>query len=127
MQPEITQKPRKWGVLILFSSFSTLICCALPVLLVSLGFGSVVASIYSDYLPFLKWFGNNSIFTFGLTASLLVIAAYALYRSGRSCPTDPELALLCESTQRWNQRFFCLAVGIWLIGAFAAFALPYFI
>lgn len=127
MQTNNTQTPRKWGVLILVTSFSTLICCALPILLVSLGFGSVVASIYGDYLPFLTWFGRNSVLTFGLTGLILIIAVYALYRPGRSCPSDPELAAACASANKWNQRLLILAIFVWLVGGFTALVLPYFI
>lgn len=117
-------KPKKWGVWILFASVPTLLCCALPVVLVSLGMGSVVVSLYSDHLPFLQWFGMNEHITFGVTAVLLVLTGWLLYRPGRSCPTDPKMAQACQSANRWNQRFFWSAVVIWCIGAFFAFILP---
>ena len=46
------KNPKCWGWLILFASTSTLLCCALPILLVSLGLGAVVVSMASS-LPFL--------------------------------------------------------------------------
>lgn len=46
------KKPRNWGWLVLFASTGTLLCCALPIILVSLGMGAVVASMASN-LPFL--------------------------------------------------------------------------
>lgn len=120
-----TVKPRKWAWLVLFASLPTLICCALPILLVSLGFGSVVAAIYSEYLPFLKWFGLNSTLTFSITIIILLLTAYALYRPSRTCPANPELAMACESTQKWNRRFFWIALFIWIIGAFTTFVMPH--
>jgi len=42
----------RWGWLVLFTSSATLICCALPILLVTLGLGAVSASLFST-LPFL--------------------------------------------------------------------------
>ncbi len=119
------QKPRKWASLLLLTSFPTLICCALPILLVSLGFGSVVAAVYGEYLPILKWFGLNSLITFSITGFILLLAAYALYRPNRTCPANPELAAACESAQKWNRRFFWIAFAVWTIGAFTAFALPF--
>jgi mercuric ion transport protein len=121
---EKIQKPRKWGVLVLFASIPTLFCCALPILLVSLGMGSVVASIYGEHLPFLQWFGRHEATTFGITALILFAGGWVLYRSGRTCPVDPELAKQCDIAQKWNVRFFWGAVVIWCIGAFSAFVLP---
>ena len=122
-----TQKPRKWGVLILFASTTTLLCCALPILLVSLGMGAVVASIYGDYFPWLQWFGRNEEITFSTTALILLIAGWVLYRPGRTCPADPELAKACNTAHKWNTRFYWASVAIWCIGAFAAFVMPLFV
>ena len=121
---EKIRRPRKWGVLVLLASIPTLLCCALPILLVSLGLGSVVASIYSEHLPFLRWFGLHEHITFGITASILIAAGWVLYRPGRTCPADPELAMACNSAHKWNSRFYWGAVVIWCIGTFSAFVLP---
>lgn len=120
------KKPRKWGILVLFASFPTLLCCALPIILVSLGMGSVVASVYGDYFPWLRWFGLHENITFGATAAILAVAGWALYRPGRVCPTDPELVKQCNSANKWNSRFFFISVIVWCVGAFSAFILPLF-
>ena len=120
-------KPRKWGVLMLFASIPTLLCCALPIILVSLGMGSVVASMYGEYFPWLRWFGLHENITFGVSAIILAVAGWILYRPGRSCPSDPELAKQCNSANKWNSRFFFGSVAIWCVGAFSAFVLPYFV
>lgn len=119
-------KPKKWGALVLFLTVPTLLCCALPILLVSLGMGAVVAALYGEHLPFLQWFGHHELLTFGLTAALLLAAAWALYRPGRSCPADPVLADACRKADRWNRRFYWGAVVLWCVGFTAAFILPYF-
>jgi hypothetical protein len=119
-------KPRKWGVLILFASTTTLVCCALPILLVSLGMGAVAASLYGEYFPWLRWFGLHEYITFGVTAAILAIATWALYRPGRACPADPMLAEQCNNAHKWNIRFLWSSVVVWCIGAFSAFILPYF-
>lgn len=120
----MNSKPKKWGVLVLFASAPALICCALPILLVSLGMGSFVAALYGQYFPWLQWFGQHDDLTFGITAAILALAGWALYRPGRTCPADPELAVACEAAHRWNVRFFWVAVIIWGVGAFAAYILP---
>ena len=118
MPPEI--KPRKWGWLVLFASASTLLCCALPIILVSLGMGAVVASMASN-VPFLIELSQYKAWVFTGSGVILLLAGWALYRPGRVCPIDPELAKLCLSAQKWNRRFFWGAVILWSIGFFAAF------
>jgi len=120
-----TIKPRKWGVWILFASVPTLLCCALPILLVSLGMGSVAAAIYGKYFPFLRWFGFHENLTFGFTAFILLIAGWTLYRSGRTCPSEPALAALCNKAHNWNVTFYWGSVVIWCIGFVAAYVLPF--
>ena len=117
-------KPRKWAALLLFASIPTLLCCALPILLVSLGFGSVVASLYGDYLPFLRWFGLNEDLTFGITTTILLIAAWVIFKPSQQCPADPDLAAACVAAKKWNIRFFWGAVFIWSIGIFTAYIMP---
>lgn len=119
-------KPRKWGVLFLFVALPTLFCCALPILLVSLGLGTVVASLYGEYFPWLKWFGMNEGITFGVTAAILAVAGWILYRPGRTCPSDPDLVEVCNKARKWNIRFYWIAIIIWLVGAFSAYILPLF-
>lgn len=115
-----TNRSKHWGILLLFASVPTLLCCALPILLVSLGMGSVAASLYGDKLPFLQWFGRHEAITFGVTAIILLLAGWMIYRSGRTCPTDPALAATCKNADKWNRRFYWLAVIVWSIGFFAA-------
>lgn len=119
-----TVKPRRWGWLVLFASTSTLLCCALPILLVSLGMGAVAASIYGEHFRFLRWFGLHEATTFGVTALILLAAGWALYRPGRSCPADPELARQCAGAQWWNVRLHWASILIWCAGFTAAFVLP---
>ena len=115
-------KPRKWGWLILFTSSATLVCCVVPIVLVSLGMGTVVASLYG-HLPFLTFIGMHKTGTFGITAFILALAAWALYRLNRACPVDHALAQACASARKWNVLLFWVSVAVWCIGFFAAYAL----
>ena len=56
----------------LFSSFSTLICCALPSVLVLLGMGTTVASLLSG-APWLVSLSRHKIWTFGIAGTLIAI------------------------------------------------------
>jgi len=123
--PDEMKKPRKWGILILFASTGTLICCAIPILLVSLGMGAVVASLASN-VPFLITLSQHKELMFAGTALLLLFSGWMLYRPGRTCPADLELGVLCNRVHKWNLRFFWGSVVIWCIGAFSTFILPFF-
>lgn len=110
------------GWLVLFASTSTLICCALPILLVTLGFGSVVAALTSHY-PLLVTLSEYEGWMFGTSALLLGLAAWFIWHRQAHCPTEPELAARCKQTRLINRRVFWLAVIIWSIGFCARFLL----
>jgi len=116
------QKRLSW--LALFTSTGTLICCALPILLVTLGLGATVAALTSAF-PFLIVLSQHKVWVFTLSGAMLGISGWLLYRTGRSCPGDPELGALCERMHVWNQRIYWSSVVIWGAGFFAAYlALP---
>ncbi len=119
--------PRKWAWIVLFTSSSTLICCALPILLVSLGLGAVSASLFASF-PFLVTLAQYKTWMFLSSAAVLALTGWLLYRSGRACPADPELAEQCERAHRWNLRFFWVASAVWTVGVAAAYlALPIYL
>ena len=107
--------PRRWTWLLLFASSTTLICCALPILLVSLGLGAVSAALFAN-LPVLMSLAKYKAWMFGATGGLLALTAWLLFRPGRACSADPELADHCEKIRRWNIRFYWASVAVWLIG-----------
>lgn len=116
------QRGLNW--LTLFASTGTLICCALPILLVTLGLGATVAALTSTF-PFLIVLSQHKVWVFTLSGAMLGISGWLLYRTGRSCPGDPELGALCERAQVWNRRIYWSSVAIWGAGFFAAYlALP---
>ncbi len=110
--------------LTLFASTGTLICCALPIIFVSLGFGATVAALTSSF-PLLITLSLHKAWVFAFSGAMLVLSGWLMYRPGRVCPTDPELGRLCDTTRTWNRRLYRSSVVIWCIGFFAAFlALP---
>ena len=118
-------EPSKWSDkahlrwLTLFITGSTLLCCALPILLVSLGFGAVVASLNYN-IPGLLFLAEHKLWTLSLSGLLLLALAWVIWRPNQSCPADVELAAHCQTAKRWNKRVFWLSVGIWCIGFFAS-------
>lgn len=109
----------------LFTSTGTLVCCALPILLVSIaGMGAFVASMTSSF-PFLVTLSQHKAWVFALSGVMLVAAGWVLWRPGRACPVDPTLAQWCSTLQTWNRGVISVSGAIWAIGFFAAFlALP---
>jgi len=116
------ERPLFW--LTLFASSGTLICCALPIILVTLGLGATVAAMTSSF-PFLIVLSQHKIWVFAFSGIMLLLSGFLMYRPGRSCPSDPELAALCSKAGLWNLRIYWLSLVIWSIGFFAAYlALP---
>ena len=119
---EKNMKPKKWGWLVLFASTGTLLCCALPILLVSLGMGAVVASLASN-VPFLITLSMHKGWVFAGSGLMLLLGGGALYRPDRVCPSDPELGKICSAAHKWNVRLFWGSVAVWCLGFFMAFLL----
>lgn len=108
------------SVATLLFSGSTLICCALPILLVSLGFGAGVAYL-THSMPWLVNLSRHKIWIFSIAASYLALTGWMIYRPGRACPTDPELARLCQKADRLNRILLWVAVAVYAIGFFMAY------
>ena len=117
---------QKWGWLLLFTALPTLTCCALPLLLVSLGFGSVVAAMFST-IPGLALLAENKIWMFVISGLLIVGASYMVFIRPQACPADKKLAEQCAAAKVWNKRLLKISALVWSIGFFAAFIFPYII
>ncbi|MCF6301019.1 MAG: hypothetical protein L3J52_07870 [Proteobacteria bacterium] len=110
--------------LTLFSTTGTLVCCAIPIALVTMGMGATVASLVS-FMPFLVTLSENKNWVFAISGVLLLLSAWMIYRPNRTCPVDSELGEICDTTHKWNKRIYWFSVVLWGIGFFAAFlALP---
>ncbi len=110
--------------LALLASAGTLACCALPIIFVSLGLGATVAALTSSF-PVLVTLAEQKVWLFSVSGGLLLLAGWLLYRAERTCPSDPELARLCERNLRWNRRVLKTGFALWVVGFIAAyFALP---
>lgn len=108
----------------LFASASTLICCALPALLVSLGAGAALASLVSN-VPQLIWISEHKPLVFGLAGTLLLLSGALQWRArSLPCPAAPALAAACTRARRNSLRIYWLSTVIFLIGAWFAFVAP---
>jgi Sec-independent protein secretion pathway component TatC len=111
--------------LTLLTSGGTLICCALPALLVALGAGAVLASAVSSF-PQLIWISAHKGLIFAIAGCLLAGAGVLQwYARSLPCPVDPELAKSCTRSRRVSLAVYLLAVSIFLVGAFFAYVAPW--
>jgi mercuric ion transport protein len=115
------------GYLSLFTSLGTLLCCALPSLLVLLGLGATVASAVSA-TPWLITLSRHKNWTFAI-AGLLIAANFAylfriaprLQAAGQSCPVGEPSA--CGTASRMSRGILWVSAGIYLVGLFSAYLL----
>ena len=103
------------SLLTLFLSVGTLICCVLPIIFVSLGLGTVIVTLISQF-PILVTLSQYKLWIFIISALLLMITAWLLWQQEKSCPADPTLAKLCNKIQKYNKRIFWVALSIWIVG-----------
>lgn len=109
----------------LFTSLSTIFCCALPIILVTLGMGAVFASL-TNHFPAIIWVAEHVLEIFILTAILLLISGYLIFIKPQSCPSDQKLAQACRKTKKINQWVWSISVIILTISLFFKYILILF-
>ena len=120
-------KTKHLSLLSLFTSGGTLICCALPALFVSLGAGAVMASVVTS-VPQIVWFSEHKLGVFIFAGVMLSISGFLQWKArSLPCPSDKELAELCNRTRANSLRIYIFSVSIFLIGGFMAFVAPWLI
>ena len=105
----------------LFASLSTVICCALPITLVTVGMGASLAGLLS-FFPSLIVISKYKNEIFILAASLLIFSFY-IYWIGRKnpCPVDKRQAKLCSKLRFINRILLFASLVIYVTGFFFAF------
>jgi hypothetical protein len=120
-------KTKYISYLSLFTSGGTLICCALPALLVGLGAGAVMVSLVSS-VPQIVWFSEHKLGVFIFAGMMLSISGFLQLKARfLPCPSDKALAQLCNKTRVNSLRVYYFSVMIFLVGGFMAFIAPWFI
>ena len=116
------KSPSVWpATLALFTSATTLVCCALPALLVMLGMGAVWSGVIGA-VPGITWFGANKTLVFGGTALVLSASgAWQWHARNLPCPIDPIKARACTRLRRISWTLWGVSVAAFLIGGFFAF------
>ena len=108
----------------LCTSVTTLVCCVLPAVLVSVGAGAAVVGLVTT-IPQLIWLSEHKGLVFGMAAAMLTVSGLALFLARHlPCPADPALAATCQRLRRFSGGLFVISVALVAAGAFAAFLLP---
>jgi hypothetical protein len=108
----------------LLASSGTLVCCALPALLVTLGAGAALSGLVAA-VPQIVWLSEHKGWVFG-TAGVLMLAGGVLQWRNRTapCPLDPQLRAACLRTRRWSLVVYGVSLLLLATGAAFAFVLP---
>jgi hypothetical protein len=110
----------------LFASSSTLICCAIPALLVAFGAGATLSTFISIF-PKIVWISEHKVEVFIFAGVMLSISGYMQWR-GRfaPCPTDPVLRDACIRTRKASLIVYSLSLLLYLIGGWFAFVVNFY-
>jgi mercuric ion transport protein len=124
-----TQRARRAALLnyfSLFSSFSTLICCALPSILVLLGMGTTVASLLSA-APWLVGFSRHKIWTFSIAGILIALSFVVTYliapRFGKGEVCNADDPTTCGEVSKVSRAVLWGSAILWSCGFFVAYLL----
>ncbi len=109
----------------LFTSVGTLLCCALPSLLVLLGLGATVASMLAA-VPWLVTLSRHKQWVFVISGALIALSFVQHYwlaprfSHGQACdPAD----LACARAARFSRLLLWISAGLYSVGFFVAYVL----
>lgn len=112
------------SVLSLFASSGTLVCCALPALLVTIGAGASLSSLIS-FFPDIVWLSENKAVVFIFAGLMLSLSGFLQWRARNApCPLDSKLRENCLRTRQISLRIYLGSVGVFLLGGWFAFIQP---
>ncbi len=120
-----SQAGPSWSSLVsLFASSGTLICCALPALLVSIGAGAALSGLVSAF-PQIVWLSEHKVAVFGFASAMMALGGWLQWRNRTApCPIDPALRDACLRTRKVSLRVYLASLALLVIGAWFAFVMP---
>ena len=119
------QQGRAASWLALLTSSGTLVCCALPALLLTLGAGATLATLVAVF-PQIVWLSEHKGIMFGGAALMMAVGGALQWRNRRApCPIDPALRDACMRTRRWSSRVYALSLLLLAVGGWFAFVAPW--
>lgn len=115
---------KRANLLSLFTSGSTLICCALPATLVAIGSAATLVSLVA-YFPQLIWISEHKPLVFGVAGAMLAIAGHFQWQARNApCPADAQLAAICTKARKNALVVYWISLAIFMVGVFFAFVAP---
>ena len=119
-----TQSSFASSLVTLLASSGTLICCAIPALLVSIGAGAALASFVAIF-PQIVWISEYKEIVFAISALLMIIGGVLQWRNRNApCPIDPTLRDACLQTRKTSLRIYLASLFILMIGGWFAYIQP---
>ncbi len=86
-----------------------------------------MASLVSS-VPQIVWFSEHKLGVFIFAGMMLSISGFLQWKArSLPCPSDKELAELCNKTRVNSLRVYFFSVSVFLIGSFMAFVAPWLI
>ena len=113
-------KEKQLSLLTLFTSTGTLICCALPALLVTFGFGGALASFLSS-VPWLVWLSRHKILVFAISAIFLFFTSFLIYFRTKAQTTCNATSNACQVADKFKRATLWLSLVIYFVGFFMSF------
>ena len=111
--------------LTLFTSTGTILCCALPALLVTIGAGAALSSLISIF-PQIVWVSKYKEYIFTAAFILIILSGYLQWQARKlPCPADKLFAAQCMRARKLSLIIYFISVVTLIIGFAFAFALPY--
>lgn len=105
----------------LFTSVGTLLCCALPALLVTLGMGAAMAG-FVGAVPWITTVSAQKGTVFVVAGVLLALSAFIQWRGRNApCPADPLQGKACSRLREISWIILKFSILIYVIGFFFAF------
>ena len=119
-----TQSSFASSLVTLLASSGTLICCAIPALLVSIGAGAALASFVTVF-PQIVWISEYKEIVFAINSLLMIIGGVLQWRNRNApCPIDPTLRDACLQTRKTSLRIYLASLFILMIGGWFAYIQP---
>lgn len=110
------------GLLSLFTSSGTLLCCALPATVAMLAGGSAVIAMTSAF-PWLIPLSRHKDWIFLAAGAMLLVHGILLFRPKGKVACSVTGGRGCAIAGRFTKVMFWVSAGIVTVGAFVSFAL----
>lgn len=114
-----TSHNRAFAFVSLFGSLGTLVCCALPSLLVVLGLGAAVAWLVG-HAPWLIALSRHKHWLFLGSGILIAANFYYVYRLAprlrtrhAACPVHGDRDRACQAASRFTRIVLWISAGVW--------------